>query len=100
LKNENTPQIKLPDVIDAWNSQADELNQWDMLSSDEMVEFALKLSAETTERLSAWIRGYCFCPCCGQIEKCLESCTFAMDAPDDAERMRNVREVLFMSEDS
>jgi hypothetical protein len=35
-------------IKDAWNSQADEYNQWDAMSVDEQVEFAYKLGIEKT----------------------------------------------------
>ena len=34
--------MELQDIIDAWNSKADEHNQWGQLSGDEMVEFTLQ----------------------------------------------------------
>ena len=34
--------MKLQDIIDAWNDQADEYNQWHDLGGDEKVEFALQ----------------------------------------------------------
>lgn len=34
--------MHIQDVIDCWNIQADEYNQWSELSGDERVEFALK----------------------------------------------------------
>lgn len=34
------------------------------------------------------------CPCCGQIEKCEDECTFSEDAPGDFAEMMYAREVL------
>lgn len=34
--------MKLQDIKDAWNSQADDYNQWDNLGADEMIDFTLK----------------------------------------------------------
>lgn len=36
--------MKIEDVRQAWNAQADEHNQWPTLSGEEMVEFALELT--------------------------------------------------------
>lgn len=33
--------MTLDELIEAWNNQADEYNQWDELDCDERVEFAL-----------------------------------------------------------
>jgi len=88
-------KIELRDVINAWNSQADGNNQWDMLGCDEMVEFALAYSAETVDRLSEYIRAHCYCPCCEQDMDCLEGCTFATDSPGEAVRMNEARSVLY-----
>lgn len=35
--------MKLEDVINAWNAQADEHNQWKALDADERVEFTISL---------------------------------------------------------
>jgi len=88
-------KIELRDVINAWNSQADDNNQWGMLGCDEMVEFALSLSAETVYRLSAYVIEHCYCPCCEQYIYCLDGCTYATDSPDDAVRMNEARSVLY-----
>jgi len=34
--------MQLQDIIEAWNSKADEYNQWQDLGAEEMVEFALR----------------------------------------------------------
>lgn len=34
--------MQLQDIIDAWNAQADEYNQWPELDADERVIFALQ----------------------------------------------------------
>ncbi len=34
--------MQINDIIEAWNKQADELNRWDNLGADEMVEFTLR----------------------------------------------------------
>lgn len=38
--------MTVKDLIKAWNSQADEFNQWNSLDSEEMVNFALKFERE------------------------------------------------------
>ena len=38
--------MTIDDVKAAWNAQADELNQWDSLSADERVEFAIRVVEE------------------------------------------------------
>jgi len=87
--------IELRDVIDAWNSQADDNNKWDILGCDEMVEFALSYSAETVNRLSEYIRAHCYCPCCEQYIHCLDGCTYATDSPGESEQMKEARSVLY-----
>ena len=44
--------------------------------------------------LEHWLEGFCTCPCCQQARKCSEGCTFAVDCPEDAERMEECRAVL------
>ena len=41
--------MKLQDIIDAWNNQADEYNQWTELDGDEKVEFTLLYVDHTDE---------------------------------------------------
>lgn len=38
--------MSVEEVKKLWNSQADEFNQWEYLSEDEMVEFALSIRVE------------------------------------------------------
>lgn len=45
--------MNIDDVEAAWNAQADEYNQWLDLDANEMVEFALKISASHDEELLA-----------------------------------------------
>lgn len=52
-------------------------------------------AADQIEATAAWLIGGCECPCCLGVEQCRPGCTFATDAPGDAERMDNVRSVLF-----
>jgi hypothetical protein len=47
------------------------------------------------ERMRQWIEGDCLCPCCQELRKCSDGCTFYVDAPSDAERMTEARSVLF-----
>ena len=37
-------------IIEAWNAQADERNQWDVLGEDEKVEFAARIGALDAKR--------------------------------------------------
>jgi len=48
----------LPDLIRAWNDQADEHNQWDTLGNDEIVAFAQQraIAAERERLLAALTR--------------------------------------------
>ena len=46
-------------------------------------------------RLRGFLFGDAICPCCQEVEVCIDGCTFAQDAPSDAERMAEVREVLW-----
>ncbi len=39
--HEKVKIMELQNVIDAWNNQADEYNQWDSLGGDEKAEFAI-----------------------------------------------------------
>jgi hypothetical protein len=48
-----------------------------------------------TKRMEEWIKGFCDCPCCGELEQCLEGCTFAEDCPNEAELMRDARDLLY-----
>ena len=41
-----------------------------------------------------WLLDDATCPCCEEQIKCASDCTFAKDAPSDAERMAAVRAVL------
>lgn len=52
-------------------------------------------AADLIESMSGWLQGDCECPCCLGVTHCGPGCTFAEDAPSDAERMAAVREVLF-----
>lgn len=46
-------------------------------------------------RLEAWLEGDCHCPCCDEKRECVGDCTFADDCPTDADRMAQVRDVLY-----
>ena len=52
-------------------------------------------AADLIESMAGWLQGDCECPCCLGVTHCGPGCTFAEDAPGDAERMASVREVLF-----
>jgi len=52
-------------------------------------------AADLIDAMAGWLKGDCECPCCLGVTHCKTGCTFAEDAPADAERMANVREVLF-----
>ena len=54
--------MKLQEVINAWNAQADEYNQWDMLSSDEMAEFVLKYVEEKARSSLAELEAAIYSP--------------------------------------
>lgn len=45
-------------------------------------------------RLRAYAIGDARCPCCEEIYQCPDACTFAADAPEEAERMRWARDAL------
>jgi len=45
--------MKRQELMDAWNAQADEYNQWESLGADEMVDFALeRMEQENAEEYS------------------------------------------------
>jgi hypothetical protein len=47
------------DIIESWNAQADEHNQWDYLGDDEKIEFAISLSYPIFDILPRlWTAGY------------------------------------------
>lgn len=46
-------------------------------------------------RMESWMEGYAYCPCCQQARQCADGCTFATDCPDDAERMDQIRDLLY-----
>jgi hypothetical protein len=48
--------MKYQDVVNSWNAQADEFNQWTELCSEEMVDYAIKLERE---RLSSLLQKAC-----------------------------------------
>jgi hypothetical protein len=43
--------VKYQDVVNSWNAQADEFNQWTELCSEEMVDYAIKLERERLSSL-------------------------------------------------
>jgi hypothetical protein len=43
--------MKYQDVVNSWNAQADEFNQWTELCSEEMVDYAIKLERERLSSL-------------------------------------------------
>ena len=52
---------------------------------------------EALERLERVLDAYshdALCPCCDESETCAPDCTFITDCPEDAEKMRYVRELL------
>lgn len=55
---------------------------------------ALTMAQADAQRLRNWLAGDAECPCCGESERCLDSCTFAVDASNDWDRMQWVRRVL------
>lgn len=40
------------DIKEAWNKQADQFNQWDVLCSEEMVEFAMLIEREECAKIA------------------------------------------------
>lgn len=40
--------MKYQDVVNSWNAQADEFNQWTELCSEEMVDYAIQLAGGIT----------------------------------------------------
>ena len=42
------PPPSYREVIDRWNAQADEYNQWDALGEDEKIEWAMQVAIEAT----------------------------------------------------
>jgi len=56
---------------------------------------SLRCDAATLDRLLAYVKAHCYCPCCEQDMDCLEGCTFATDSPGEAERMNEARSVLY-----
>lgn len=58
------------------------------------------LELETAiDRMTQWLEAECNCPCCEQTRECSDECTFADDAPHDAERMAGARAALYGSND-
>jgi hypothetical protein len=49
----------------------------------------------TVDRMQEWLEGDCNCPCCNELRKCADGCTFAIDCPGDAERMADARMALY-----
>lgn len=43
--------MKYQDVVNSWNAQADEFNQWTELCSEEMVDYAIQLERERLSSL-------------------------------------------------
>lgn len=39
------------EIIDSWNAQADEYNQWDDLGEDEKLEWAMQMEREACAKL-------------------------------------------------
>lgn len=46
-------------------------------------------------KLETWLEGDARCPCCQELKKCSDSCTFERDDCDGYERMMEVRKVLY-----
>ena len=89
-------------VIDCWKANyclektPHELyDYWQPESLPTGVVLALKAAVHALERAHACLEGYCTCPCCEGVRECLPGCTFAADAPTDAERMAGAREAMF-----
>ena len=51
------------------------------------------------ERLREWLEGDALCPCCQELRVCRAECTFAVDCPSEAERMFEVRSLLYGTKD-
>lgn len=49
---------------------------------------------DENERLRNWLEPEAFCPCCGSSESCEPDCTFAINCPNEHEKMAAVRELL------
>lgn len=47
------------------------------------------------ERLRDYILPDAECPCCESVRECSSDCTFVFDFPDQAERMKYVRAMLY-----
>jgi hypothetical protein len=52
-------------------------------------------AADMIESMWSWLHGDCECPCCLGVTHCEDGCTFAGDAPSDAEWMAKIRQVVF-----
>jgi len=46
------------------------------------------------EKLTQFAKGCAICPCCEQVEKCVEGCTFEQDSHYAYELMTAAREAL------
>ena len=60
---------------------------------------ALKCAVEMIERYREWLEGEANCPCCDKFDACVEGCTFEDDAPHEAERMAEIRDLLYRMPD-
>jgi hypothetical protein len=52
-------EMKIDNIISAWNAQADEFNQWSELDANERVEFAIRYFEELDKLLSDHIGQFC-----------------------------------------
>ena len=58
------------------------------------MERELAAARAEVEALRDFALYYARCPCCQEAEKCTDDCTFASDAPNDAEAMKAARAAL------
>lgn len=47
------------------------------------------------DAVKEWLMGDALCPCCEGVSGCSPACTFEDDLPHEAERMKEVRALLF-----
>ena len=50
---------------------------------------------KTIERMTALLVLDAVCPCCEKPRTCVDDCTFAIDAPNEHERMVDARSALY-----
>lgn len=79
------------------------IDAWEISAGNYTADLDRALAAATAEadkqraevkRLREWLIGDAVCPCCGSSVGCGPECTFVHDAPEAAERMQWVRDVL------